>query len=266
MKIVWKDNGVKIVQTNPFCILSRYSIWHNVYYTQTFLIPPEFGTVAHHAMRSEKVQLSQAKGISWKHFPSSVWLILSKQASIGQATNCHALFQSFHHHSSYDIAMNAISMPIHFCASHLLIQVLLYSHPEVIEYAISIFWFGFLLIFPYDSISRSRRCNCAGGQSPRSLIPAKRDGEPSKAFTMVRVGLHSTQCPHGYGSWEVALFHGNHEKSRLVKYHQNNHGNQWNMVRGRVWHLPWRIGFERLLPWSVFTNVVCCACSVDTAR
>lgn len=26
--------------------------------------PPEFGTVAHHAMQSEKVQLSQAKGIS----------------------------------------------------------------------------------------------------------------------------------------------------------------------------------------------------------
>lgn len=146
------------------------------------------------------------------------------------------------------ILLSMLYQCLSISASHLLIQVLLYSHPEVIEYAISIFRFGFLLIFPYDSISRSRRCNCAGGQSPRSLIPAKRDGEPSKAFTMVRVGLHSTQCPHGYGSWEVALFHGNHEKSRLVKYHQNNHGNQWNMVRGRVWHLPWRIGFERLLP------------------
>ena len=106
------------------------------------------------------------------------------------------------------ILLSMLYQCLSISASLLLIQVLSYSHPEVIEYAMSIFRFGFLLIVPYDSISRSRRCNCAGGQSPRSLIPTKRDGEPSKAFTMVRVGLHSTQCPHGITwLWEVGGWH-----------------------------------------------------------
>ena len=122
----------------------------------------------------------------------------------------------------------------------------------------------YLLLSPWNGSISSRRCNCAGGQSPRSLIPTKRDGEPSNAFTMVRVGLgggkvegFSENGPFKKGLqfnvhkgpqryfWcistcflLISLFQGNHGKSRLVKYHQNNHGNQWNMVGGRARHQP----------------------------
>ena len=47
------------------------------------------------------------------------------------------------------ILLSMLYQCLSISASLLLIQVLLYGHPEVIEYAISIFRFGFLLIVPY---------------------------------------------------------------------------------------------------------------------